>query len=113
VDPPAPVDPPAAPVDPPVLVTGMSDPVPCKVVTLDPSKGTVSDPPEAVIAPSLAKLLLEEVVNLSKEEMLAPLIEMFTDAAPPVFTATMTTSEGPLYAERDTPDAGLSVASTR
>ena len=43
----------------------MSELVPCKVVTLEPSRAKVSVPPDAVTLPSLAKLLLDEVVNLS------------------------------------------------
>ena len=89
VVPPAPVAPP--PPEPPVG-GGISEALPTIVVTLDPSKARVSVPPEAVTLPSLATFLLEEVVYLSKEEMLDPLIAMSTEVAPPVFTAMMTTS---------------------
>jgi len=54
-EPPVPEEPPA-----PVMV-----PEPCKVVTLDPSKDSVTEPFEAVTLPSLARFLLLDVVNLS------------------------------------------------
>lgn len=83
VEPPLPVEPPA-----PVIV-----PLPCKVVTLDPSKDTVSEPLVAVTLPSLARFLLLDVVNLSYEEMVEPLIETVRDWVEElVFTATRTTS---------------------
>jgi hypothetical protein len=62
-------------------------------VTLWPSRLRESEPFVAVTLPSLARLLLEDVVNLSYEEMLVPLTEMVSDVDElPVFTATMTTS---------------------
>ena len=53
VAPPAALDPPLPPVE---------APLPCKVVTLDASRATVSAPFEAITVPSFAKLLLEDVV---------------------------------------------------
>jgi len=104
VEPPLPVEPPA-----PVMV-----PEPCNVVTLDPSKDSVTEPFEAATLPSLAMLLLLEVVNLSYEEIVEPLMETVIDCVDElVLTATRTTSVSLLYAERDTPDVGLAVASTR
>jgi hypothetical protein len=58
LDPPTPAEPPAPP-EPPVPV---DTPVPCKVVTLDASRVRESEPFEADTLPSLARLLLEEVV---------------------------------------------------
>jgi hypothetical protein len=110
VDPPLPVEPPV-PEEPPAPVMV---PEPCKVVTLDASKDSVTEPLEAVTLPSLARLLLLDVVYLSYEEMVEPLIETVIDCVDElVLTATRTTSVSLLYAERDTPDAGLAVASTR
>ncbi len=105
---------PAVPVEPPTPPGGGMSPLAQRnVVTLDPSSDAVSEPPDTVTLPSLAMLLLEEVVYLSQEETVAPLMEALSDAAPPVFTATRTTSEVPRNAESDTPDAGPLVASTR
>jgi hypothetical protein len=89
-------------------------PVPCKVVTLEPSKDSVTEPFEGVTVPSLARLLLLEVVNRSYEEIVEPLIETVTDCVEVlVLTTTTTTSVSLLYAERYTPDIGEAVASTR
>lgn len=102
---------PPAPPEPPAAVTL---PVPCKVVTLEASRVNEKAPLVAVILPSLAKFLLEEVVKRSYEVTFEPLttrlsgfVELF------VFTMTRTTSELPVYAETYTPDVGLFVASTR
>jgi hypothetical protein len=116
VEPPAPDEPPE-PEEPPVPAAPPAPvmvPEPCKVVTLEPSKDSVTEPFEAATLPSLAILLLLDVVNLSYEEIVEPLIETVIDCVDElVLTATRTTSVSLLYAERDTPDAGLAVASTR
>lgn len=112
MEPPEPVEPPL-PEEPPVP-EGVIEPEPCKVVTLCASRVTESEPPEAVTVLPLARLLLEEVVKVSYELMSDPETVIVIDFDEVfVFTATMTTSVSPLNADKDTPDVGLSVASTR
>ena len=121
VEPPAPVAPPLLDA-PPVLVAPPVPeapavpvlPEPTSDVTLDASKDTDIEPFEAVTVPSLARVLLEDVVYLANEVNDEPAIEIESVLAELfVFTATTTTDVSLLYAERDTPDAGLAVASTR
>jgi hypothetical protein len=107
--PPVPGDPPV-PGEPPTPVL----PEPTNDVTLDASKDVDRVLFEAVTVPSLARLLLEDVVYLANEVIDEPGIEIESVLAELfVFTTTTTTDVSLLYAERDNPDAGLAVASTR
>jgi hypothetical protein len=87
-------------------------PEPTNEVTLDASNDTDNEPLDAVTAPSLANVLLDDVVYLVKEEMVVPGIEIASVLAEPVLTTLTTTDVSLLYAERDSPDPGLAVAST-
>ena len=88
LDPPAPPTPPAPPEPPPV-----DEPVPRKVVTLEGSSETESAPFVAGTMPSLAKLLLDEVVYFAYDEICDPSTVMASDFADEfVLTITMTTS---------------------
>jgi hypothetical protein len=92
--PPAFVEPPVAFV-PPVLAEPPVDdvvPEPTNDVTLDASSDTDSEPFVAVTVPSLARLLLEDVVYFVKEEIVVPGIEIASVLAEPVLT-TLTTTE--------------------
>lgn len=72
-------------------------PLPCNVVTLEASRLSDNAPFAAVTLPSLAKLLLAEVVNRSYEDMLEPLTVRLSDFDELfVFTTTITTSEAPV-----------------
>src|SRR5262249_14617991 len=107
--PPPPPAPPAPPEPPPPF----KSPVPCKVVTLCPSRVTDSVPFDALTAPSSLRLLLEEVVNLSYEAMLGPGTERVSDLGDePLFTTTTTSSVLLLYAHTYTSVAGFFVAPT-
>ena len=114
-DPPVPVAPPTL-EEPPVLEeppAGGELPDPTNDVTLEASNDTDSEPFEAVTAPSLARLLLEDVVYLVNDAIVDPGIEIASVLADPVLTTLMTTEVALLYAERDSPVPGLAVASTR
>jgi len=101
------VAPPVLGAPPPVF------PVPTNEVTLDASKGTDIEPLDAVTVPSLASVLLEDVVYLVYEVIVEPGTETESVLAEPVLTTMMTMDEPSEYAERANPDPGLAVASTR